>query len=88
MVASGMFRRTLIAALLATSPVFAQPVVNAEYVAATLAVSDRGARNAIEVLESAGVLHPSTSALRHKVWQAPDVLTAMDAFATRAGRRT
>ncbi|WP_250442607.1 Fic family protein [Actinotalea sp. C106] len=66
---------------------FAQPVVNAEYVAATLAISDRGARNAIEVLEKAGVLHPSTSARRHKVWQAPHVLTAMDAFAARAGRR-
>ena len=50
---------------------FAQPVVNADYVAATLDISDRGARNAIEVLEKAGVLQPSTSALRHKVWQAP-----------------
>lgn len=66
---------------------FAQPVVNAEYVAATLAISDRGARNAIEVLEKAEVLQPSTSAQRHKVWQAPQVLTAMDAFASRAGRR-
>ena len=65
----------------------AQPVVNADYVAATLAISDRGARNAIEVLEKAGVLQPSTSALRHKIWQAPQVLAAMDAFAARAGRR-
>lgn len=66
---------------------FAQAVVNADYVAATLALSDRGARNAIEVLEKASVLHPSTSAQRHKVWQAPQVLAAMDAFAARAGRR-
>ncbi|WP_456786606.1 Fic family protein [Cellulomonas sp. P5_C5] len=66
---------------------FAQPVVNAEYVATALGVSDRGARNAIEVLESAGILNASTSALRYKVWQAPSVLAAMDAFATRAGRR-
>ena len=66
---------------------FAQPVVNADYVAATLAVSDRGARNAIAVLERAGVLQPSTSARRHRVWQAPQVLVAMDAFAARAGRR-
>ncbi len=66
---------------------FAQPVVNADYVAATLVISDRGARNAIEVLEKAGVLEPSTSALRHRVWRAPQVLAAMDAFAARAGRR-
>ncbi|MCG2800284.1 MAG: Fic family protein [Cellulomonas sp.] len=66
---------------------FAQPVVNADYVAATLAISDRGARNAIEVLEEADVLRPSTSARRPKVWQASQVLTAMDAFAARAGRR-
>lgn len=67
---------------------FAQPVVNAEYVARTLGLSDRGARNAIAVLETAGVLHPSTSAHRNRVWQAPTVLAAMDAFAERAGRRS
>jgi len=67
---------------------FAQPVVNAEYVARTLELSDRGARNAIGVLETAGVLHASTSAHRNRVWQAAAVLAAMDAFAARAGRRT
>lgn len=61
--------------------------MNADYVAATLGISDRGARNAIEVLEKADVLQPSTSARRHKVWEAPEVLTAMDAFTARAGRR-
>lgn len=61
--------------------------MNADYVAATLGISDRGARSAIEVLEKAGILQPSTSARRHKVWQAPQILTAMDAFAARAGRR-
>ncbi|UJP40608.1 Fic family protein [Cellulomonas palmilytica] len=66
---------------------FAQPVVNADYVAATLDLSDRGARNAVDVLERAGVLRPSTSTRRHRIWQAPEVLAAMDAFATRAGRR-
>lgn len=66
---------------------FAQPVVNADYVATTLAISDRGARNAIEVLTTAGVLEPSTSTQRHRIWQAPQVLRAMDAFAARAGRR-
>lgn len=66
---------------------FAQPVVNAEYVARTLDVSDRGARNAIDLLGAAGVLSPSTTALRNRVWQAPAVLAVMDAFAARAGRR-
>jgi len=67
---------------------FAQPVVTAEHVATTLGVSDRAARNAIEVLERAEVLRgPSSPLRRPQVWQAPAVLTAMDAFAARAGRR-
>lgn len=66
---------------------FAQPVVDADYVAATLDVSDRGSRDAIDVLEKATVLRPSTSALGNKTWQASAVLAAMDAFAARAGRR-
>ena len=61
--------------------------MNAGYVAAALDLSDRGARNAIAVLETAGVLRPSTSTHRNRVWQAPTVLAAMDAFAARAGRR-
>lgn len=66
---------------------FEQPVVNAEYVASTLGVTDRAARNAIAVLERDGVLAPSTSQRRHRVWQASSVLAAMDDFARRAGRR-
>jgi Fic family protein len=66
----------------------APPVVNADYVAATLGLSDRGARNAIDVLQAAEVLRPSTSASRHRVWQAPQVLAAMDEFAARVGRRS
>lgn len=66
---------------------FAQPVVNAEYVATTLDISDRTARNAIAALEREDVLAPTTSQKRHRVWQASSVLAAMDAFARRAGRR-
>lgn len=66
---------------------FAQPVVTAEHVAAQLGVSDRGARNAIEVLEDAGVLRAPSAGHRARTWQADDVLDAMDAFAARAGRR-
>ena len=67
---------------------FAQPVVNADWVARTLGVSDRGARNAIEALTAAGILEEWSAARRNKVWQAPEVLHAMDDFAARAGRRS
>jgi Fic family protein len=66
---------------------FTQPVVTAEHVAALLGLSDRGARNTIDVLVRDGILTPATTAKRHQYWQAPDVLAAMDAFARRAGRR-
>lgn len=80
--------RTDSAAWRLADALFAQPVVNADFVAATLSLSDRGARNAIDVLERAAVLRPSSSGPRGRLWQAPDVLAAMDAFAARAGRRT
>ena len=35
---------------------FTQPVVDAEFIATELEVSDRGARNALDLLEHAGVL--------------------------------
>ena len=67
---------------------FAQPVVNADWVSRTLEVSDRGARNAIEALTAAGILEEWSTARRNKAWQAPEVLHAMDDFAARAGRRS
>lgn len=69
---------------------FAQPVINAEYAVRSLGVSDRGARNAIDVLVEAEVLGLSrvgTGRKRNMVWQSDDVLGAMDGFARRAGRR-
>lgn len=66
---------------------FAQPVVNAEWARDEVGLSDRTARNAIDTLVAAGVLVESDAARRNRVWQASDVLTAMDAFADRAGRR-
>lgn len=64
-----------------------QPVVTAVHVAERLGLSDRGARNTIEVLVRDGVLTAASSAKRMQYWQAREVLTAMDAFARRAGRR-
>ena len=66
---------------------FAQPVVTADFVTTTLGVSERAAYNAIEVLERDGVLRSPSTGRRSRVWQADDVLVAMDEFAARAGRR-
>lgn len=69
---------------------FTQPVVNAEFVARKLGVSDRGARNAIDMLEAAAALqrtHTRQQRRRNVVWQADALLAAMDSFAARAGRR-
>ncbi|MEG3614321.1 Fic family protein [Isoptericola haloaureus] len=67
---------------------FSQPVVTAEHVAGLLSLSDRGARNTIDVLVRDGVLTPATAAKRWQYWQAPEVLAAMDEFTRRAGRRS
>lgn len=64
-----------------------QPVVNAHHVAHALHVSTRSARNALDQLAENGVLTLVGGARRDRLWQAPQVLTAMDAFAARAGRR-
>lgn len=66
---------------------FSQPVVNGEYVAQTIGVSDRTARNVIDTLVAAEVLTETTAARRNRLWQASDVTMAMDAFAARSGRR-
>ncbi len=67
---------------------FAQPVVNAERVAADLQISTRAARTAIDTLVHAGVLTATSDARRNRVWLAPQVITAIDEFSRRAGRRT
>ncbi|VTR78703.1 Fic family protein [Cellulomonas hominis] len=67
--------------------VMRQPVVNAGRVAQELGVSTRGARNALDELTASGLLTLVSAVRRDRLWQAPRVLTAMDAFARRAGRR-
>jgi Fic family protein len=67
---------------------FSQPVINADRAAVELEVSERVARTAIDTLVTAGVLTTTSDARRNRVWQAPQVLTAIDDFARRAGRRT
>lgn len=63
-----------------------QPVVNAKSVAAELGVSDVAAQNAIDRLVDVGVLTKISSGNRNRIWQAPEILEALDAFGARARR--
>lgn len=62
-------------------------VVDAPTVAAELGVSVSNAMRPITALADAGVLTPFAGPGRRRMWQARDVLEALDAFAARAGRR-
>lgn len=64
-----------------------QPAVNVGYVVEATGVALSAAQRAVEQLESAGILRRSGAGQRHRVWVAPDVIDALDAFAERAGRR-
>lgn len=64
-----------------------QPVVNASTVATELRISEVAAQNAIDRLVDADVLTKIGSGRRNRVWQAPEILAALDAFAARARRR-
>ena len=63
------------------------PVVNANVVAVDLDIAPTNVYRVIEPLVAAGVLVEFTDKKRDRLWRAPDVLVAADAFATRAGRR-
>lgn len=63
------------------------PVVNASFVATELDVAPRNVYRSLQPLIDAGVLVEFTSRKRDQLWRSPDVLDALDAFATRAGRR-
>lgn len=63
-----------------------QPVINVGLVAGELHVAAQNVYRVLEPLLEAGVLVTS-GARRDRIWWAPEVLTAVDAFAARAGRR-
>ena len=67
---------------------FAQPVINVDRAVTDLGVSAPAARASIATLVDAGVLTPTSDARRNRAWQATIVLTAIDEFSRRAGRRT
>jgi predicted transcriptional regulator len=64
-----------------------QPVLDAATIAREVGVTPGNALRALEPLLAAGVVTEFTGRARHRLWQAAEVLTAVDAFATRAGRR-
>jgi Fic family protein len=67
-----------------------QPVVNTKSVAAELSISEVAAQSAIDRLVDAGVLAKISTGNRNRIWQAPEILAALDAFGARArrGRQT
>lgn len=64
-----------------------QPVVNTKTVAAELRISEVAAQNAIDRLVDAEVLTKASDGRRNRIWQAPEILAALDAFGARARRR-
>ncbi|CAN5794536.1 Fic family protein [soil metagenome] len=71
-----------IADLLVRQPAIDWPTLQRE-----LDPTSPAAYRAIERLLAAGVLIEITGGARHQAWVAPQVLAALDGFATRAGRR-
>ena len=64
-----------------------QPVVDAATVAAELGLAPQNTQRVVAALVDAGVLTEFTGFKRNRMWQATEVLTALDDFAARAGRR-
>lgn len=64
-----------------------QPVVDAATVARELGVAPANVYRAIGPLVEAGILTEFTGFRRDRMWQATEVLTALDDFAARAGLR-
>jgi Fic family protein len=65
-----------------------QPVIDAATAASELGMTSQNVLRAIAPLVEAKVLTEFTGFARNRMWQSRQVLTALDDFATRAGRRT
>lgn len=65
-----------------------EPALTAEMVAEHTGASLATAYRAVERLEEAGILTSAGKIRGTRVWVAPDIIAALDAFADRAGRRT
>ncbi|MFF2084972.1 Fic family protein [Nocardia sp. NPDC058176] len=65
-----------------------QPVLDAPTAADALGITDSNAVRTISALVEVGVLTEFTGLRRNRLWQAREVLDALDDFARRAGKRT
>lgn len=63
------------------------PVVTAPLLAREFGIPHQNLYRSLEPLVDAGVLVEFTDKKRNRMWRAPEVLTALDRFAERAGRR-
>jgi Fic family protein len=64
-----------------------QPVVDTALIERELAVTSANAGRALQQLATAGVTKEFSDRKRNRLWQAQEVLSALDEFAARAGRR-
>lgn len=64
-----------------------QPVIDAAMAQSELGTTSANTHAAIRQLEEAGVITEFSGRRRGRYWQAPEILTALDDFAARAGRR-
>jgi Fic family protein len=64
-----------------------QPVFNALTLQRELGITTGNARRYVDPLVEARVIVEFTDRSRNRAWRAPEILSALDAFAERAGRR-
>lgn len=64
-----------------------QPMIDGATAAAELGVSQVNAQVAIDRLVATGILEQVTAGRRNRIWEARDVVNALDAFAARARRQ-
>jgi Fic family protein len=64
------------------------PVINAAFVASELGVAPQNTYRSLRPLVDAGIVVEFTDKKRNQLWRAPEILDALDRFASRAGRRS
>jgi Fic family protein len=64
-----------------------RPVVNSVLLRDDLGLRTDHSRRYLDPLTDAGIVVESSGRTRDRIWRAPEVLNALDAFAERAGRR-
>ncbi|MCD5313473.1 hypothetical protein LR394_21425, partial [Kineosporia babensis] len=67
--------------------IVSQPVVTVRFIQEAVGVSSTAALNAVNHLVKVGVLTPASAAQRDRLWVANEIISALDDFAARAGRR-